>query len=270
MHDAAAIDDPDLQIVDLHNHLVPGVDDGATSVDESLDALTSLRLEGVTTLVATPHLLVPRLETDAALSRELDAHRRAFDQLLRATAARDDVPALRLGQEILAPDAESIRRAARRSGIGLAGTRFLLVEFGFNLQGTHIEVVKAALDAGRQIVIAHPERYHFGPLDDAIDTIRLWHEAGALLQMNAGSLAGHYRGSSPASRTLAWEMVAAGLVDVIATDHHATRRNGVSPREALAELSARGERAQAVRWLAETPGRIVRNRMPQAGAAASR
>ena len=74
-------------LTDLHSHLVPGVDDGSASVEESLSSLAGLRAEGVGALVTTPHLLLPRLATDAALVRELALHRRAFDEL--ADAARD-------------------------------------------------------------------------------------------------------------------------------------------------------------------------------------
>ena len=121
--------------VDLHNHLVPGVDDGAATVAESLDALRALYAEGVRTLVATPHLLLPRLATDAAIGRELDIQRRAFDRLAEAVARERDLPALGLGQEIWAPDAAAMRRVVGRSDIGLGGSRTLLVEFGFELAG---------------------------------------------------------------------------------------------------------------------------------------
>src|SRR5688500_15635844 len=66
---------------DLHSHLVPGVDDGSTSIEESLDSLAALRAEGVGALVTTPHLLLPRLATGADLDDELAIHRAAFDQL---------------------------------------------------------------------------------------------------------------------------------------------------------------------------------------------
>ena len=66
---------------DLHSHLVPGVDDGSASVEESLDSLAGLRAEGVGALVTTPHLLLPRLATDADLARELAVHRAAFEAL---------------------------------------------------------------------------------------------------------------------------------------------------------------------------------------------
>src|SRR6476660_6457881 len=89
-------------IIDLHSHLVPGVDDGTRTVAESLTALAGLHAEGVRLVVTTPHLLVPRLESDAALVLELDTHRRAFDRLAEATADQQNLPVLMLGQEIWA------------------------------------------------------------------------------------------------------------------------------------------------------------------------
>jgi protein-tyrosine phosphatase len=256
--------DPGLSIVDLHSHLVPGVDDGTRTVAESLEALTTLYREGVRAAVTTPHLLVPHLPTEAAIQRELDTHRRAFDELAGAMAGRDELPTLWLGQEIWAPDASAARRVVRRSDVGMPG-RFLLVEFGFDLQGNHNDVVREVLDAGRQIVIAHPERYHYLPGHDPLDVMRRWQELGALLQVNVGSLTGHYQGSSPGSERLSWQMVAEGLVDVLATDHHGPRRRGVSPREALDTLIARGELALAERAMAEIPSRIVRDDLVASG-----
>ena len=58
-----------------------------------------------------------------------------------------------LGQEIWAPDQALLRRVATRTDVGLAGSRWLLVEFGFDLQGTHEGVVREAISSGRGIVI---------------------------------------------------------------------------------------------------------------------
>ena len=88
--------------------------------------------------------------------------------------------------------------------------------------------------------------------------MRRWREAGALLQVNAGSFTGHYRAHSPDSERLAWAMVRAGLVDLIATDHHGGRRAGVSPGEAFEALADRGEVKLAERVMVRAPGRIVR------------
>src|SRR3954465_13070802 len=167
--------DHQLAIVDLHSHLVPGVDDGTATLAESLAALAGLYEEGVRTVVTTPHLLLPRLASDAAITRELDLHRRAYSQLVEAARGRLDLPSLALGQEIWAPDGAAARRVARRPDVGLNG-RFLLVEFGFELQGSHIDVIREVLDAGRQILIAHPERYEYLPGQEPLELMRKWQE----------------------------------------------------------------------------------------------
>jgi len=244
--------------VDLHSHLVPAVDDGSTSADESRASLRRLRDEGVGTVVTTPHLLLPHLAGPAAIERELERHRTAFERLLQELDGTPDLPAVGLGQEIWAPDATLLRAVAGRHDVGLAGSRWLLVEFGFDLQGTHEAVIREAIAAGRGIVIAHPERYRYLPGIEPLDQMRRWRELGAVLQVNAGSFTGHYRGSSPDSERLAWAMVREGLVDLVATDHHGLRRAGVSPREAFEVLTARGERELAERALARTPGDLLR------------
>jgi tyrosine-protein phosphatase YwqE len=209
--------------------------------------------------VATPHLLLPRLGTTAALGRELEMQRRAFDRLADAAARESDLPLLGLGQEIWAPDAESARRILERGDVGLDGSRALLIEFGFDLQGTHEDVVAAVVGAGRRIIIAHPERYRYAAGRNALAVMRRWRELGALLQVNAGSFTGHYRDHRPESESRAWAMVAEGLVDIIGTDHHGPRRVGVSPLEAYQALRARGEQAVAERAMVERPGLILRD-----------
>jgi protein-tyrosine phosphatase len=245
------------RFTDLHSHLVPAVDDGAATLGEALESLRTLAREGVGALVTTPHLLLPRLDTMGAVERELARHRRAFDRLLAAADEEEGLPELALGQEIWAPRASLIRPILQHDGVGLAGTRYLLVEFGFDLQGTHADVIAEVLDADQQIVIAHPERYHFPAGLDPLETIAGWREQGALLQVNAGSLSGHYQESSPGSDRLAWRLVETGLVDLLATDHHGSRRRGVSLRPAYEALVAAGREIQARALLGTTPARIV-------------
>jgi protein-tyrosine phosphatase len=243
---------------DLHSHLVPGVDDGSASVEESLSSLAALRAEGVAVLVTTPHLLLPRLATDSAIDRELDLHRRAFDELAEAVLDRTDVPAIGLAQEIWAPDAHQISRVARRSDVGIGRGRYLLVEFGFELQGTHEDVVRETLEADRGIVVAHPERYRYLPGIEPLEQMRRWRDLGALLQVNAGSFNGHYRNQNPGAEKLAWAMVEAGLIDLVSTDHHGIRRVGVSLREAFEALADRGKLELAEQILSRAPGQVVR------------
>jgi protein-tyrosine phosphatase len=246
-----------IALADLHNHLVPGVDDGTASVEESLESLRSLRAEGIAALVTTPHLLLPRLETDAEIERELARHRRAFGRLLAAASGATDLPAVGLGQEIWASTAAEVRRILGRTDVGLGGTEYLLIEFGFQLTGDHMDVVDAVVEAGRRIVIAHPERYHYLSGTDPLELAAAWRERGALLQINAGSLNGHYNAHSPDSKRLAWAFIQTGAADLISTDHHGIRRNGVSPLEAWDTLVAHGYEEYAEQLMSIGPGQIV-------------
>jgi protein-tyrosine phosphatase len=248
-------------IVDLHSHLAPAVDDGAGTVDEALLALRGLAAEGVSALVTTPHLLLPQLPTSAAVSRELDRHRRAFETLAAGAALESEpLPTVGLGQEIWAPDVSSLRRAIGCQGLGLGGSCYLLIEFGFDLEGNHLDVVEAVLDGGHRIVVAHPERYRYPDRCDPLDTAAAWRQAGALLQLNAGSVGGHYQRSSPDSQRLAWTFIDEGLADLIATDHHGANRP-VSVRETWSLLVEAGREGRARELMVENPGRILRNEL---------
>lgn len=242
---------------DLHNHLIPAVDDGARTVAEAIQCLRMLAEEGVGAVVTTPHLLLPRLDTVAAVEAELDRHRRAFDRLLAAAEGEQGLPELGLGQEIWASSAEMIAPVMACDGLGLAGTPYLLIEFGFDLQGTHAEVIDEVLQSGRRIVIAHAERYRFPDGLDPLETAASWREAGALLQVNTGSFTGYYRDSNPGAQRLAWALLEARLTDVIATDHHGLTRSRGSPREAYAALAAAGQGAQAEQLLGATPSSLL-------------
>jgi protein-tyrosine phosphatase len=244
-------------IVDLHSHLVPGVDDGATSIGDALLALQGLAAEHVTRVVTTPHLLAPFLASPADVARELDRHRRAFDELAAAASrSTGPLPEIRLGQEIWAPDAATLKRVLSAPGLGLGGADCLLVEFGFDLRGDHLDVIHAALDSGWRIVIAHPERYRPAGTRDLLELAAAWHQAGALLQVNAGSLGGHYLRSSPDSRRLAWALVEQDLARLVATDHHAANRP-VSVTEAWDLLVQRGGEALARRLMTEIPAELA-------------
>jgi tyrosine-protein phosphatase YwqE len=203
------------------------------------------------------------------VGRELDLQRRAFDRLAAAVAREAGLPALGLGQEIWSPDALTLRRVLGRTDVGLGGSRTLLVEFGFELVGTHDEVVRAAVDGGWRLVIAHPERYRYPAGRDPMAVMRRWRELGALLQVNAGSFTGHYRDHRPESQAVAWALVGEGMLDLVATDHHGPRRVGVSPLEAFEALCESGERALAERAMVERPEALLRDApVEEAGAAA--
>lgn len=244
-----------MHFTDLHNHLLPGVDDGSRSLDESLRHLTSLARDGVRRLAFSPHLhgwLVD--ERGDALGRRLDLLRGVFDDVREAAASsRASLPELALGHEILLRDERTARRLLRHAGLGHGGSRYILMEFGFELPDDCPGIIAAVLDAGRRPMVAHPERYRRRGERVGLAEIESWKDAGALLQVNAGSLAGRY---APGIDDLAWRLVADGLADLMGSDNHADNRPQ-SPLEAARLLAARGGEAQAELLLHTNPDRVL-------------
>ena len=239
-------------LADIHNHLVPGVDDGARSLDESIRNLRELRSQGVTQLATSSHLNGWLVYEDALASR-LQRLADGFEMLRRACEERDDVPALHFSQEILTPTVDVAERVFQTPGAGLRGTSYALCEFGFDPQEEPTPVVEAVLRAGRRIIVAHPERYRQNGQPIPIEPIREWKRAGALLQVNCGSLLGHH---GPGHQALGWQLIEEGLADLLATDHHGDYRP-VSPRATAHALLARGAREQARLLMSENPLRIL-------------
>lgn len=244
-----------VELTDIHNHLVPAVDDGAQSLDESLHHLRALRAEGVTRLSVSPHLFGWLTEEEGALGQRLDLLESAFAGLRHACSTRADVPELYFGQEILCPTPEIAGRVFRDRRAGYRDTDYALVEFGFDLRGDPAIVVETVIDSDRRILISHPERYRRDRTNVHIDELRGWKEAGALLQVNAGSLLGAY---GTAIEKLAWQLLREGLADVIATDHHADSRV-VSLRAAFDAVADRGGDEIAYLLASVNPARVLRN-----------
>lgn len=240
-------------IVDIHNHLLPGVDDGARSIDESLRHLRALRNAGVTRLAVSPHLFGWLTEEPNGLTARLDRLEEVFAQVEEEFAGRTDIPKLYFNQEILCQTAAMAHAVFREPRAGLRGTRYALVEFGFDLTIDVTEIVRAVLASGRRMIISHPERFRRGGHPVDVSELLSWKAAGALLQVNGGSLLGDY--GRNVSRT-AWALLHGGHADLIATDHHADQRE-VSPAEVASIIAEYGGAEQARVLMCENPGRIL-------------
>ena len=203
-------------LVDMHSHLLPGLDDGAETIEDSLDLLRELRTLGFKKLIMTPHIMGDFYKnTPVGIRAALHELRAAAEAAglgdVSLECAAEYYLDEWLGQK-LADGTELLSFGAER--------RYLLFETSymnepFNLQATIFEL-KAA---GYRPVLAHPERYtyYYGRFAE-IRKLRLEH--GVLLQLNLNSLAGYY---SPAARQVAEQMIDEGLVDFVGTDTHHLR-----------------------------------------------
>lgn len=205
-------------MIDIHTHLLPGVDDGSPSAERSVPVLERFAADGVECVVLTPHLVASR-----ARSAPYERHLAVLDALRAVAPAR---PELRLGWEIMLDEPNVDLRASRFS---LGGSRAVLVEFPrLSVPARAAGELARIRAAGNVPVLAHPERY-WGCTPAKVQE---WRDAGAVIQMDTAGLVG--RGAIAAvSRAL----LEAGLVDLFASDNHGDARSLVTAREWLLEVA---------------------------------
>jgi tyrosine-protein phosphatase YwqE len=243
---------------DFHNHLIPGVDDGAQDPADSAAALRRFRAEGAAQIITTPHFMGSLTQDSAALELRL-AEIDAGWEVLRGVVEKDAETmgsALRVerGAEVMLDVPDPDLSDAR---LRLAGGQFALVEYPMlRLPPLNAEFALEQLRARRWTpVVAHPERYR--NLDPSLIELQRFRAAGAFLQMNAGSLFGDY-GKTAAGH--ARRILMAGEADYISSDYHARGEPGVQ-RFVRAMIDA-GYSEQAELLASVNPARLLDGEPP--------
>lgn len=210
-------------IVDIHSHILPGIDDGARDLDESLDMLRLAAADGTQMIVATPH---------ADLTRPSDIENAVIE--LNLSAARSNIPIIVLpGNEVkLTPHTA----AQYRSGeiVGINNTHYVLTELSFQTDWND-GLFRAFQDlqlSGAWPILAHPERYRAVQRDPRA-LLRLI-EMNVLLQVNAGSLVGE-AGDTP--KRVAEQLARAGILHLLASDAHGAKSRRPEVRQAHERLA---------------------------------
>ena len=237
-------------MVDLHCHILPQVDDGASSLEEALDMARMAAASGVTDIVATSHF--PGCRESLSISPLMQAR---WEQLSAAIAKADIPIRLHLGAEILCMP-ETMMLAEEKLLPTLGDTRYVLTEFHFGMRFSEMdEILRGIADAGYTPVIAHPERYdtvQHNPME-----VERWFRRGYVLQMNKGSVLGAF--GSRVRRTADF-LLDAGLVHIIATDAHSAQWRTPDMRLLVDWMEDHLDPAYAHILLEENPRRLIRDR----------
>ncbi len=208
-------------MIDIHCHILPGVDDGSQSMDESLEMARYAVKEGIHTIIATPHHGNGTWENEANL---------VFEKVERLNAELDknNIPLKVLpGQEV------RVRKQVLeecRSGrtIPLNMSRYILIEFSFTELPERIDELFDQLRSRNLIpIIAHPERYPYIVENPQILT-RLVSQ-GSLSQVTAQSLTGSF---GPQLQAISLELCRRNLVHLIASDAHNVKTRPFELKEA--------------------------------------
>ena len=231
-------------MIDLHSHILPGLDDGAQSLQDSLAMARTALDSGITAVVATPHCAD-------------DRRREVYDSwlFLREALGECEIPLqLHLGMEIFGtPDTARMLRDGML--YTLNGSRYPLIEFSFHSDGEEeTEILESICQAGFRPIVAHPERYSY--VQQAPKILNDWCRMGCLFQLNRGSLMGRFGRRVQHTAVMLLER---GFVTVIASDAHSARVRTPWMEDIRQVLTQEISEDCARLLLQDYPNRIIHN-----------
>lgn len=195
-------------MIDIHNHCLPGVDDGSKSLEASLEILNGLKEQGFAAAILTPHYV-----NGTSWASPLVKNREIFEEL-KGQSPID----LYLGNEIYI-DRNIFSLLERNLISPLADSHYLLIELPMSGEFDGYEDIFDELRLqGYQVILAHPERYHSSHSDFSI--LERLAEDGVLFQCNYGSFIGQYGKNS---QKIAKKLAKNQLIFTLGTDIHHVR-----------------------------------------------
>ena len=241
--------------IDIHCHVLPGIDDGAVDLAETVSMLRRAWEGGTRIVVATPHLYSPFFDGITPVTI-LDT----YHQTLLALRERSSLAGCEFLSEMellvgaenhLTP--ELLDAAAAGDALTLGGTRYLLVEPAPFVSGALLEsAVDRLLNACYWPVLAHIERYE--DFHRNLDALSRLLKRGCLAQINAGSVLG---ADGRRARRASFDLLSHGLVDVVASDGHGADRRKPDLGRAANLLASEFHPTAVQSWFEERPAEIL-------------
>jgi protein-tyrosine phosphatase len=198
-----------MNYTDMHNHIVPGVDDGSENMEESMELVEMAYQEGIRRLICTPHYMRGR---NHYTYEQLDETFAAFADMVRQQ--HPDIE-LWLGNEVLYEEGivEDLKAGKIHT---MAGTKYVLIEFNIRIPYAELYQAMKKVSAARfRPIIAHVERYQC--LTKHEERIQELRELGIYIQMNASSVEG---GLFDEHARWCQKLLKKGYIDFIGTDAH--------------------------------------------------
>jgi tyrosine-protein phosphatase YwqE len=198
-----------LPSIDVHSHLLPGLDDGVKSFEESEEIILRFQKLGYKKIITTPHVMS-------------DFYRNSNEDILNKLGELNHWLAkknIQIQIEAAAEyylDEELLKRVENDSPLLTFGNRYLLFETNFMTEPFQLkEFIFAATTKGYKPVLAHPERYIY--LQDNFEKAEDLINRGVLFQLNISSISGYY---SKAAQRMAFKLIDKGWVNLIGSDCH--------------------------------------------------
>ena len=196
-------------MIDIHSHLLPNIDDGSRSFEDSVAIINGLASVGVADIIITPHYVA---ETEWVSTRTKN------QVLIADLRSRIKGAKLYLGNEIYID--QNIAQRLKKGIISpLADSKYLLVELPMSGEYEGYEdILLSLIQAGYKVILAHPERYHTS--HKKLDKLIELRDMGVLFQCNLGSIIGQY--GKNAQKTIK-KLAKADMIYCFGTDIHHRR-----------------------------------------------
>ena len=193
-------------IIDIHSHLLPNVDDGSRSLEESIQVIRQAVNDGTTKLIITPHY-APEFNYITAAKDLKKAFKKLKTDVKQAGIQID----LLLGNEILLSK-NTDQLLEQKKLLTLAETNYVLIEFPMNYYSDDFDEYLYNISLSHKIIIAHPERYSF--VQENWKFVERWVSEGYLLQSNGDSLRDRKKAK------IIYRLIESGYLYFIASDSH--------------------------------------------------
>jgi len=226
-------------VIDIHSHILPGVDDGSKSLDESVEMVRMAAAAGTTDIVASPH-------ADSEYRFDPVLVERKIAEL---QAAGGEAPKIHYGCDfhLTIDNIEDAVRVPDRYSIAHRG--YLLVEFSdLHIPKNAAEIFAHLMRAGLRPIVTHPERNQL--LHYRLPLIRDWVAQGAMVQLTAISFLGRF---GKVAKKSADELMGSGLAHFVASDAHDTQHRTTDLREPFRYVEKRFGPEAAARVFVENP-----------------
>ena len=197
--------------VDMHSHLLPGIDDGAKSLQDSIDLIAALKAMGFRKLITTPHIMSHRYPNNAEIIQK------ALSQVKRELRRQHIDIEIEAAAEYYLDD--HLYELILKGEILTFGDNYLLFEMSYAMAPVDLDIIIFEMQcAGYQPVLAHPERFRH--MHNHFEKYEALKERGVLFQLDTNSLNGYY---SKSVQKMAMKLVDEGMIDLIGTDTHHQR-----------------------------------------------
>ncbi|SFG67470.1 tyrosine-protein phosphatase [Pedobacter insulae] len=196
---------------DMHSHIIPGIDDGARTIEDSIALARRFKALGYKKLIASPHVMADYFRNSP------DTIRRGLDVLRKGLLQNQIDLEVEAAAEYYMD--ETFEKKIKEKTVLTFGDNYLLFELSFiNYPANIHDMIKLMQDSGYKPVLAHPERYPY--FHGSVDNYIRIKEQDCNLQINAIALTGYY---GPGPKKLAEEIIENNLVDFVGSDMHHLR-----------------------------------------------